>query len=252
MEDCLINLLNFYNYSFNSHDEIIKSICKRFTNIRQFIRFLNSLAKIPKDFNDFKKELNIPLGVEYNYVVIQSIKFFDYDTYLKIYNDRDLFLDNMEQDLPEFLCKKYKKYSDLIEIIFSNTENTRDSLLNPTLFKMCFLDINKTIQEALNLLDEIKLIQSNHKQMLKLNNYLNLNIFASKYDIILALSPFKIISYYKNIDFKTRELLWNLFSKCTSHNGNPLLINPNEEYKSVTDIEIQKILLSIFYNFNKK
>lgn len=102
IETCLKNVLNIYRYNHFYSNDIIKNICKRFTNIRQFICFCNSLSKKLDIFDYLYNTEGEYLDIECDYFIIQAIKFFDYNVFLKIYKDKDIFIE--QTDLNNFLC----------------------------------------------------------------------------------------------------------------------------------------------------
>lgn len=270
---CLKNLLIIYNYDIYNYDDIIKKICKRFDNIRQFICFCNSLTKKPFIFNDLRPELDYPLDVEYEFFIIQSIKFFDYQIYLQIYTDKDLFIENIEQgNINEFLDNNYERYSDLMKLLFSKRKNKYYSILNTTFFKMCFLDIDKNMQKTIDCILELE-SNYNYYRKIELENGDFKNIkeeinvqketfidnllpsYPTKYDIIYAFSQIEFLINFKKITFKQKEILWNFFIKCTSNNINNLytfiiLEEPRLELKDSIDNSIKSILQCIFLNLN--
>lgn len=270
---CLKNLLIIYNYDIYNYDDIIKKICKRFDNIRQFICFCNSLTKKPFIFNDLRPELDYPLDVEYEFFIIQSIKFFDYQIYLQIYTDKDLFIENIEQgNINEFLDNNYERYSDLMKLLFSKRKNKYYSILNTTFFKMCFLDIDKNMQKTIDCILELE-SNYNYYRKIELENGDFKNIkeeinvqketfidnllpsYPTKYDIIYAFSQIEFLINFKKITFKQKEILWNFFIKCTSNNINNLytfiiLEEPRLELKDSIDNSIKSILQCIFFKLN--
>jgi putative uncharacterized protein CPE1287 len=270
---CLKNLLIIYNYDIYNYDDIIKKICKRFDNIRQFICFCNSLTKKPFIFNDLRPELDYPLDVEYEFFIIQSIKFFDYQIYLQIYTDKDLFIENIEQgNINEFLDNNYERYSDLMKLLFSKRKNKYYSILNTTFFKMCFLDIDKNMQKTIDCILELE-SNYNYYRKIELENGDFKNIkeeinvqketfidnllpsYPTKYDIIYAFSQIEFLINFKKITFKQKEILWNFFIKCTSNNINNLytfiiLEEPRLELKDSIDNSIKSILQCIFLKLN--
>lgn len=270
---CLKNLLIIYNYDIYNYDDIIKKICKRFDNIRQFICFCNSLTKKPFIFNDLRPELDYPLDVEYEFFIIQSIKFFDYQIYLQIYTDKDLLIENIEQgNINEFLDNNYEGYSDLMKLLFSKRKNKYYSILNTTFFKMCFLDIDKNMQKTIDCILELesnynyyRKIESEFDDFKNIKEEINvqketfidnlLPSYPTKYDIIYAFSQIEFLINFKKITFKQKEILWNFFIKCTSNNINNLytfiiLDEPRLELKDSIDNSIKSILQCIFLNLN--
>ena len=194
LEDCIENLINIYNYNLQN-PKVVKLICKRFTNIRQFIHFCNYLTKKPDFLNVFIKQ-----KIESDYFIIQAIKYLDYNTYLNIYNDRESLVDIKQRT--ETISNKYKDYEDLMNLLFSESENRKYSILNPILFKRCYLPIELKTQRIKDCLDELL---SNYKDFSQktdeLNNtnyemyqkkviiyYLKLTSHSSKYDIMYFFS----------------------------------------------------------------
>lgn len=270
---CLKNLLIIYNYDIYNYDDIIKKICKRFDNIRQFICFCNSLTKKPFIFNDLRPELDYPLDVEYEFFIIQSIKFFDYQVYLKIYTDKDLFIENIEKgNITEFIDDNYEEYSDLMKLLFSKRKNKYYSILNATFFRMCFLDIDKNMQKTIDCIFELesnynyyRKIESESSDFKNIKEEINvqketfidnlLPSYPTKYDIIYAFSQIEFLINFKKITFIQKEILWNFFIKCTSHNINNLynfiiLEEPRLELKDSIDNSIKSILQCIFHSLN--
>lgn len=270
---CLKNLLIIYNYDIFNYDDIIKKICKKFDNIRQFICFCNSLTKKPYIFNNLRPELDYPLDVEYEFFIIQSIKFFDYQVYLKIYTDKDLFIENIEQgNLTEFIDNNYEEYSDLMKLLFSKRKNKYYSILNATFFKMCFLDIDKNMQKTIDCIFKLESnynyyrnIEFEYGDFKNIKEEINvqketfidnlLPSYPTKYDIIYAFSQIEFLINFKKITFIQKEILWNFFIKCTSNNINNLytfiiLEEPHLELKDSIDNSIKSILQCIFFNLN--
>ena len=147
LEECIENLINIYNYDLQN-PKVVKLICKRFTNIRQFIHFCNYLTKKPDFLNVFIKQ-----KIESDYFIIQAIKYLDYNTYLNIYNDRESLVDIKHRT--ETISNKYKDYEDLMYLLFSESENRKYSILNPILFKQCYLPIESKTQRIKDCLDEL-------------------------------------------------------------------------------------------------
>ncbi len=278
-ERCLKNVLNIYRYNHFYSDDIIKNICKRFTNIRQFICFCNSLSRKLDIFDYFYNTEGKYLDIECDYVIIQAIKFFDYNVFLKIYKDKDIFIE--QTDLDNFLCSEYKDYTDLINLLFSKTETKikNNSILNPTLFNLCFLEINDIIEDAIQLINilesnflkynkqqseamtqgmynELKESKDNEEfyQKQKLIEFLNISFCSTKSDIIYSFSLIWYVIKFRNITFRQKEILWNLLSTCTSHNPKSLysyLDIQNQKFENYLDDNIKNILQCIFNNFNK-
>lgn len=270
---CLKNLLIIYNYDIFNYDDIIKKICKKFDNIRQFICFCNSLTKKPYIFNNLRPELDYPLDVEYEFFIIQSIKFFDYQVYLKIYTDKDLFIENIEQgNITEFIDDNYEEYSDLMKLLFSKRKNKYYSILNATFFKMCFLDIDKNMQKTIDCIFKLESnynyyrnIEFEYGDFKNIKEEINvqketfidnlLPSYPTKYDIIYAFSQIEFLINFKKITFIQKEILWNFFIKCTFNNINNLytfiiLEEPRLELKDSIDNSIKSILQCIFLNLN--
>lgn len=246
---CLCNLIEVYGYDSKKHESSIKKICKNFESIRQFILFCNSLSKIPFAIKE--------VDIQYEYFILQTIKFFDYNLYLKIYDNRISFT---EKDKIDDFLKPYDlkyKYIDLIKLLI--TSKSRKSLFsNPTIFKLCFIDINKNLQK---IFDCIKELESNYEeysndyQKRTLVNYSTLDYNSSEEDILYFFSRLEYVINFKQISFKQKEILWNLLSICTSHNSKSLysyLDKQNQEFKNSLDNNIKNILQCIFNNFNKE
>ncbi|WP_462247860.1 KAP family P-loop NTPase fold protein [Parvimonas micra] len=273
LKTCLKNLLIIYNYDIFNYDDIIKKICKKFDNIRQFICFCNSLTKKPYIFNNLRPELDYPLDVEYEFFIIQSIKFFDYQVYLKIYTDKNLFIENIEQgNITEFIDDNYEEYSDLMKLLFSKRKNKYYSILNATFFKMCFLDIDKNMQKTIDCIFKLESnynyyrnIEFEYGDFKNIKEEINvqketfidnlLPSYPTKYDIIYAFSQIEFLINFKKITFIQKEILWNFFIKCTSNNINNLytfiiLEEPRLELKDSIDNSIKSILQCIFLNLN--
>lgn len=283
IETCLKNVLNIYRYNHFYSDDIIKNICKRFTNIRQFICFCNSLSRKLDIFDYFYNTEGNYLDIECDYVIIQAIKFFDYNVFLKIYKDKDIFIE--QTDLDNFLFseyKEYKDYTDLINLLFSKTETKikNNSILNPTLFNLCFLEIDDIIEETIQLINilesnflkynkqqseamtqgmynELKESKDNEEyyQKQKLIEFLNISFCSTESDIIYSFSLIWYVIKFKNITFRQKEILWNLLSNCTYHNPKSLysyLDIQNQKFENYLDDNIKNILQCIFNNFNKE
>lgn len=262
LEECLENLLNIYNYNLQN-PKVIKLICKRFTNIRQFIHFCNYLTKKPDFLNVFIKQ-----KIESDYFIIQAIKYLDYNTYLNIYNDRESLVDIKHRT--ETISNKYKDYEDLMYLLFSESENRKYSILNPILFKQCYLPIESNTQRIKDCLDELlsnykdfsqktdELDNSNYEmdQKKAIIYYLKLTSHSSKYDIMYFFSFLEFEITFTLKEFKDKIVLWDLFNKCTSHNENSLynLIRSNKDIPKLRrylDENIVSVLLAIFESFRE-
>ena len=262
LEECLENLLNIYNYNLQN-PKVIKLICKRFTNIRQFIHFCNYLTKKPDFLNVFIKQ-----KIESDYFIIQVIKYLDYNTYLNIYNDRESLVDIKHRT--KTISNKYKDYEDLMYLLFSESENRKYSILNPILYKLCYLPIESKTQRIKDCLDELlsnykdfsqkydKLEKSNYEEYQKkvIISYLKLTSHSSKYDIMYFFSFLEFEITFTLKEFKDKIVLWDLFNKCTSHNKNSLynLIVSNKDIPKLSrylDENIVSVLLAIFESFSE-
>lgn len=262
LEECLENLLNIYNYNLQN-PKVIKLICKRFTNIRQFIHFCNYLTKKPDFLNVFIKQ-----KIESDYFIIQAIKYLDYNTYLNIYNDRESLVDIKHRT--ETISNKYKDYEDLMYLLFSESENRKYSILNPILYKLCYLPIESKTQRIKDCLDELlsnykdfsqktdELDNSNYEMYQKkaIIFYLKLTSHSSKYDIMYFFSFLEFEITFTLKEFKDKIVLWDLFNKCTSHNKNSLynLIVSNKDIPKLSrylDENIVSVLLAIFESFSE-
>ena len=282
IETCLKNVLNIYRYNHFYSDDIIKNICKRFTNIRQFICFCNSLSKKLDIFDYLYNTEGEYLDIECDYFIIQAIKFFDYNVFLKIYKDKDIFIE--QTDLNNFLCSEYEDYTDLMNLLFSKTETKikNNSILNPILFNLCFLDINDIIEETIQLINilesnsikynkqqseamtqgmykELKESKDNEEfyQKQKLIEFLNISFCSTESDIIYSFNLIGYVIKFKNITFRQKEILWNLLIQCSSHNENSIYsytleTEQNETLKDLIDDNIRILLNYIFQSFNKK
>lgn len=260
LEDCIENLINIYNYNLQN-PKVVKLICKRFTNIRQFIHFCNYLTKKPDFLNVFIKQ-----KIESDYFIIQAIKYLDYNTYLNIYNDRESLVDIKQRT--ETISNKYKDYEDLMNLLFSESENRKYSILNPILFKRCYLPIELKTQRIKDCLDELL---SNYKDFSQktdeLNNtnyemyqkkviiyYLKLTSHSSKYDIMYFFSFLEYEITFNIKEFKDKIVLWDLFNKCTSNNKNSIynLIVSNKDIPKLSrylDENIVSVLITFFESF---
>ena len=282
LEVCLENLINIYKYNDIKYKKIIKEICKQFTNIRQFICFCNSLERKPEIFDDLKNKIGYYLDIEFDYFIIQSIKFFDYNIYIKIFEYRDTILEHIgQQDFDQFLNDNFKGCYYLVKLLFSDTilKSKEYSILDATLFTMCFLDIDKSIGKAIDFIYELESNFKNYRQreselksqnnIRDLNDLKNIEDFFQKnmifhyfsisdspstYDITNSFSLINFLIKFKNITFDQKEILWNLLTNCTSYNKDGLyshLTIPYIELKNCLDNNIKTILQSIFYNFDK-
>lgn len=282
LEVCLENLINIYNYNDIKYKKIIKEICKQFTNIRQFICFCNSLERKPEIFDDLKNKIGYYLDIEFDYFIIQSIKFFDYNIYIKIFEYRDIILEHIgQQDFDWFLNDNFKDCYYLVKLLFSDTtlKSKEYSILDTTLFTMCFLDIDKNIGKAIDFIYELESnfkeyrrreselkSQNNIRDLNDLKNvedffqknmilqYFSISDIPSIYDITNSFSLINFLIKFKNITFNQKEILWNLLTDCTAYNKDGLyshLIMPNIELKNCLDNNIKTILQSIFYNFDE-
>ena len=260
LEDCIENLINIYNYNLQN-PKVVKLICKRFTNIRQFIHFCNYLTKKPDFLNVFIKQ-----KIESDYFIIQAIKYLDYNTYLNIYNDRESLVDIKQRT--ETISNKYKDYEDLMNLLFSESENRKYSILNPILFKRCYLPIELKTQRIKDCLDELL---SNYKDFSQktdeLNNtnyemyqkkviiyYLKLTSHSSRYDIMYFFSFLEYEITFNIKEFKDKIVLWDLFNKCTSNNKNSIynLIVSNKDIPKLSrylDENIVSVLITFFESF---
>ena len=260
LEDCIENLINIYNYNLQN-PKVVKLICKRFTNIRQFIHFCNYLTKKPDFLNVFIKQ-----KIESDYFIIQAIKYLDYNTYLNIYNDRESLVDIKQRT--ETISNKYKDYEDLMNLLFSESENRKYSILNPILFKRCYLPIELKTQRIKECLDKLL---SNYKDFSQktdeLNNtnyemyqkkviiyYLKLTSHSSKYDIMYFFSFLEYEITFNIKEFKDKIVLWDLFNKCTSNNKNSIynLIVNNKDIPKLSrylDENIVSVLITFFESF---
>lgn len=260
LEECLENLINFYNYNLQN-PKVVKLICKRFTNIRQFIHFCNYLTKKPDFLNVFIKQ-----KIESDYFIIQAIKYLDYNTYLNIYNDRESLVDIKHRT--ETISNKYKDYEDLMYLLFSESENRKYSILNPILFKQCYFSIRSNELKIKACLDELisnykkysqkydELEKSNYEEYQKkvIISYLKLTSHSSKYDIMYFFSFLEFEITFTLKEFKDKIVLWDLFNKCTSHNENSLynLIVSNKDIPKLSrylDENIVSVLLTFFESF---
>lgn len=282
LEVCLENLINVYKYNDIKYKKIIKEICKQFTNIRQFICFCNSLERKPEIFDNLKNKIGYYLDIEFDYFIIQSIKFFDYNIYIKIFEYRDTILEHIGQkNFDKFLKNNFKDCYYLVKLLFSDStlKSKEYSILDTTLFTMCFLDIDKSIGKTIDFIYEL---ESNFKDYRRkelelkrqnnirdLNDLKNIEDFFQKnmifhyfsisdnpsiYDITNSFSLINFLIKFKNITFNQKEILWNLLTNCTSYNKDGLyshLTMPNIELKNCLDNNIKAILKSIFYNFDK-
>ncbi|MEB3012604.1 P-loop NTPase fold protein [Parvimonas sp. D2] len=262
LEECLEILLNIYNYNLQN-SKVIKTICKRFTNIRQFIHFCNYLTIKPDFLNELNKQ-----KIESDYFIIQAIKYLDYNTYLNIYNDRESLVDIKHRT--ETISNKYKDYEDLMYLLFSESENRKHSILNPVLFKLCYLPIESNIRKIKYCLDDLisnykyfsqeyeELENSNYDkyQKILIIDCLNLKSHLTKYDIMYSFSLLESEIAFNLKNFKDKIVLWDLFSKCTSHNENSLynLIRSNKDIPKLRrylDENIVSVLLAIFESFRE-
>lgn len=260
LEECIENLINIYNYNLQN-PKVVKLICKRFTNIRQFIHFCNYLTKKPDFLNVFIKQ-----KIESDYFIIQAIKYLDYNTYLNIYNDRESLVDIKHR--AETISKKYIDYKDLMYILFSESENRKYSILNPILFKQCYLPIESKIQRIKDCLDELlsnykdfsqktdELNNSNYEMYQKkvIISYLKLTSHSSKYDIMYFFSFLEYEITFTVKEFKDKIVLWDLFNKCTSNNKNSIynLIVSNKDIPKLSrylDENIVSVLITFFESF---
>lgn len=260
LEECIENLINIYNYDLQN-PKVVKLICKRFTNIRQFIHFCNYLTKKPDFLNVFIKQ-----KIESDYFIIQAIKYLDYNTYLNIYNDRESLVDIKHRT--ETISNKYKDYEDLMYLLFSESENRKYSILNPILFKQCYLPIESKTQRIKDCLDELlsnykdfsqktdELDNSNYEiyQKKAIISYLKLTSHSSKYDIMYFFSFLEYEITFTLKEFKDKIVLWDLFNKCTSHNKNSLynLIVSNKDIPKLSrylDENIVSVLITFFESF---
>lgn len=93
-------------------DEIPKKIATKFDNIRSFIRFLNLIIY----------DVNYTSLEQYDYIIIRTIEFLDYNLYLKIYDNKDFVTkiikdekDLTEKDKKFFKYIKASNYYDLLK-----------------------------------------------------------------------------------------------------------------------------------------
>lgn len=256
LEKCLHNLLIVYNYRYRPYDYVIKEICKKFTNIRQFIGFCNSLTKNLQEFEDlennlgFTKEskLGFPIEAECDYFILQSIKYFDYSLYLDIYNNRNLFVEYLNKDkLQEFISNNYSEHEYLMNLLFHNEKDKRYSILNPILLRICFLDKDNIIENTDKFISSLKTCP----EKTALIKFLNISSFSSSYDVIYALSSFSIIINYKTRTSQQQLYLWNLFADCTTNSENCICNELLKIYtiKKELDNYIKYILMCIFEKF---
>lgn len=260
LEECIENLINIYNYDLQNR-KVVKLICKRFTNIRKFINFCNYLTKKPDFLNVFIKQ-----KIESDYFIIQAIKYLDYNTYLNIYNDRESLVDIKHRT--ETISNKYKDYEDLMYLLFSESENRKYSILNPILFKQCYLPIESNTQRIKDCLDELlsnykdfsqktdELDNSNYEihQKKAIISYLKLTSHSSKYDIMYFFSFLEYEITFNVKEFKDKIVLWDLFNKCTSNNKNSIynLIVSNKDIPKLSrylDENIVSVLITFFESF---
>lgn len=168
-----------------------------------------------------------------------------------------------------------------MNLLFSKTETKikNNSILNPILFNLCFLDINDIIEETIQLINilesnsikynkqqseamtqgmykELKESKDNEEfyQKQKLIEFLNISFCSTESDIIYSFSLIWYVIKFRNITFRQKEILWNLLSTCTSHNTKSLysyLDIQNQKFENYLDDNIKNILQCIFNNFNK-
>ena len=248
LEKCLHNLLIVYNYRYRPYDYVIKEICKKFTNIRQFIGFCNSLTKNLQEFEDLENNLGFTIEAECDYFILQSIKYFDYSLYLDIYNDRNLFVEYLNKDkLQEFISNNYSEHEYLMNLLFHNEKDKRYSILNPILLRLCFLDKDNSIENTDKFISSLKTCP----EKTALIKFLNISSFSSSYDVIYALSSFSIIINYKTRTSQQQLYLWNLFADCTTNSENCIWNELLKIYtiKKELDNYIKYILMCIFEKF---
>ena len=278
LEICLKNLTSFYNYHLFP-DYITRDITKKFTNIRQFICFCNSLDKKPKIFDELKNACGFYLDVEYDYLTLQSIKYFDNNVYLKIIDYKDIILEHIRNDsIDNYLKENFEDCYDLVSLLFlKNRYKSRNySMLDSTLFTICFFNIDKNIQNAINCISELESDFNMYKELestLEKNNnendlkiledyfqkvnplyYFNITHNPSTYDITNTFSLINYLIKFKKITFIQKELLWDILSNCTSHTKESLysrMFISNEDLKSYLDYLILTCLKCIFRNFNE-
>lgn len=278
LEICLKNLTSFYNYHLFP-DYITRDIIKKFTNIRQFICFCNSLDKKPKIFDELKNACGFYLDIESDFITLQAIKFFDNNVYLKIIEYKDIILEYIRNDsITDYLKENFEDCYDLVSLLFlKNRYKSIDySILDSTLFTICFFNIDKNIQNAINCIsklesdfnmyrksestleknkneNDIKIIED-YFQKDTLLSYFSIRQNPSIYDITNTFSLIKYLIKFKKITFKQKEILWNLLTLCTSHSQESLyskLLIRNDELKISLDYNIKICLKCILNNLNK-
>lgn len=123
-------------------DEIPKKIATKFDNIRSFIRFLNLIIY----------DINYTSLYQYDYLIIRTIEFLDYNLYLKIYDNKD-FVTKIIKDENDFKGK-YKDFYEEIKLsgFFDLLQLLSVSLSN--------FNILKNLKENKNLLTNERIIEN--------------------------------------------------------------------------------------------
>lgn len=123
-------------------DEIPKKIATKFDNIRSFIKFLNLIIY----------DINYTSLYQYDYLIIRTIEFLDYNLYLKIYDNKD-FVTKIIKDENDFKGK-YKDFYEEIKLssFFDLLQLLSGSLSN--------FNILKNLKENKNLLTNKRIIEN--------------------------------------------------------------------------------------------
>lgn len=293
---CLKNMANYYDYELNSKIifeicKYFKNIRQYIIFCNSFSEHPNGIKYIEKKYlTDFLEDKyknllqdkqsekdKVILGLKYDltkktihittkFFIIQSIKFFDYELYLDIYKNKDILLDKSNPPnsrIHYFLKnknKRYSKYKKLLELLISKTNN-EEALLSPIIFEICFFElhnqinrIEEFIKDIYGYYNSIENAKANLKNFLDTEFETDLNL--DRFEYAFCMFQF-IINFSIDISYEQKEMLWNLFSQCTSHSKKSLysfieISNYNDKIESSLDDNIKNILKCIFDNLDDK
>ena len=146
-------------------DEIPKKIATKFDNIRSFIKFLNLIIY----------DINYTSLYQYDYLIIRTIEFLDYNLYLKIYDNKD-FVTKIIKDENDFKGK-YKDFYEEIKLssFFDLLQLLSGSLSN--------FNILKNLKENKNLLTNKRIIENYNSicNSFYFENYFSFSKYTKEY-----------------------------------------------------------------------
>lgn len=125
---CIVNLLKVYYIDYNNKEKlnkVLKKIFTNFDNLRDIIRYINSISISIKYLNILKLDIC-------DYLILEYIRYIDINLYTTIYNNAEMFVSedsNYALEYVYYLPSEFnKKAEDFYNDIFENKQNIKKLL----------------------------------------------------------------------------------------------------------------------------